>query len=70
MPVSRPLAHKTNRRENSFIPTAVKLLNWAWPAIWTVLSILYGFTRVAVWLGLSVYRSSNVYVDDSSGVCM
>ena len=68
----RSLAHKTNRRENSFVSTAVRILNGAWSAIWTVWTILYGFTSVAVWLGLSgVYRSSDVcLVDDSSGVCM
>ena len=38
----------------------------AWSAIWIVVTILYGFTRVAVWLGLS-----GVYWEyDSSGVRM
>ena len=64
----RSLAHKTNRRGNSFFPTAVPLLK-AWSAIWIVVTILYGFTRVAVWLGLSGDPAKCEY--DSSGVlCM
>ena len=43
------------------------IIIWAWSAIWTVLTILYGFTRVAVWLGLSGVW---VYLVDDSGVCM
>ena len=68
----RSLAHKTNRRGNSFVPTVVRILNGAWSAIWTVWTILCGFTRVAVWFGsIGVYRSSDAgLVDDSSGVCM
>ena len=57
----------------SLVPTAVQLLRKT--AIWTSLNHSYlGFTRVAVWLGLSgVYGSSDVWVclvDDSSGVCI
>ena len=70
----RSLAYENNGRGYMYFPTAVRLLNRAWSPIWAVLPILYGFTRVAVWLGLSgVYRSSDTrvcLVDDSSGVFM
>ena len=63
---------QNQQKRKLFVPTVVWLLKGASSAIWTVLTILYGFTRVAVWLGLSgVYGSSNVrvyLVDDSSGV--
>ena len=61
------LSHRVGSLQISII------IIWAWSAIWTVLTILFGFTRVAVWLGLSgVYRSSEVWVClvDDNGVCM
>ena len=60
---------KLTEEETLFFLTAVSLLK-AWSAIWIVLTILYGFTRVALWLGLSgVYRDPAKCEYDSD-VCM
>ena len=62
---------RTKLTEEETFPPAVPLLK-AWSAIWIVVTILYGFTRVAVWLGLSgVCRDPAKWEYDSSGVlCM
>ena len=62
----RSMTHKTKEKPLQFDAIV-------WSVIWTVLTILPGFTRVAVWLTLSgLYGSSNVQVCqvDDSGVCM